>query len=300
VMRRQKSITNHGYLNRKMKRNDRLLKYWKDFSFKYKISVVNEKKLEEIFFLRISWLSGSLILFSLVVTIIVAVSSLIIATPIKNYLPGYLDVNARRDIVYNALRLDSLQQMSDQHERYLATVKMIVSGDLSPDSITSVDSLAQIDLSKLQASQAEQEFRSRYEEEELYNLNTLNKPKAADVVRFISPVNGLITKSYAKNERLGVTLQAETGLPVRAIADGTVVLAFEDLKKGSVIQVQHDNTWISTYSGVGKLVKTEGDRVSSGETIGLTEKTGAEKECQLYFQIWNKGKSVNPNEYITF
>lgn len=283
-----------------MKRNDRLLKYWKDFSFKYKISVLNEKKLEEIFYLRISWLSGTLILITFVVTIIVLVSTLIISTPIKNVLPGYLDVNARRDIVNNALRLDSLEQMSDLHDKYLSAVKMIVSGDLSPDSINSIDSIAQVDITKLHASQAEEEFRKQYEEEELYNLNTLNKPKSTQVLRFISPVNGIVSKSFAKNNRLGVTLQAEANMPVRSIADGTIILTLEDESQGNVIQVQHENGWISTYSGAGKLMKGEGDRVSSGETIALTGQTGDRKECYLYFQIWNKGKVVNPNEYITF
>ncbi|MGL5787420.1 MAG: murein hydrolase activator EnvC family protein [Bacteroidales bacterium] len=283
-----------------MKRNDRLHKYWKDFSFKYKISILNEKKLEEIFFIRISWLSGSLILITFVVTIIILVSTLIISTPIKNILPGYLDVNARQDIVSNALRLDSLEELSNLHDKYLSTVKMIVSGDLSPDSITSIDSIAQVDMGKLNPSQTELDFRSRYEEEELYNLHTLNKPKTASVMRFIAPVNGVVSKSFAQNNRLGITLITQTGMPVRTIADGTVVLAVEDELKGCFIQVQHDNNWLSTYSGLEKLTKTEGEKVQSGETIGLTGKTGAQKENQLYFQMWNKGKCINPNEYITF
>lgn len=283
-----------------MKRNDRLLKYWKDFSFKYKISILNEKKLEEIFYLRISLLSGLMMLFTLVVIIIILVSTLIVSTPIKNVLPGYLDVNARRDIVNNALRLDSLEQMSDLHDKYLSAVKMIVSGDLSPDSINSIDSIAQVDMNKLHASQAEEVFRKQYEEEELYNLNTLNKPKSTQILRFISPVNGIIAKSFSKNNRLGVTLQAEMSMPVRSIADGTVILALEDDRKGSLIQVQHENGWVSTYSKAGKLTKSEGERVGSGETIAFTGQIGVEKECYLYFQMWNKGKIVNPNEYITF
>lgn len=283
-----------------MKRNDRLLKYWKDFSFKYKISILNEKKLEEIFFIRISWLSGTLILVTFVVTIIALVSTLIISTPIKNVLPGYLDVNARQDIVTNALRLDSLEKLSDLHDKYLSTVKMIVSGDISPDSITSIDSIAQVDLSKLNASQTELDFRARYEEEELYNLHTLNKPKTTAVIRFISPVNGVMAKSFIQNDRLGVTLQTQSDMPVRSIADGTVVLVVEDEKQGCIIQIQHDNNWLSTYSGVQKLTRKEGDKVQSGETIGLTGKVGKQKESLLFFQIWNKGKCINPNEYITF
>lgn len=34
---------------------------------------------------------------------------IIIKTPIRNYLPGYLDVEVRKEIMQNALRADSLE-----------------------------------------------------------------------------------------------------------------------------------------------------------------------------------------------
>ncbi|MGL4807085.1 MAG: murein hydrolase activator EnvC family protein [Bacteroidales bacterium] len=282
-----------------MKRNERLYKYWKSLSFKYKLSILNEKKLEEVFYFRISWLSGLSTLIIALLMIIVFVSTLIISTPIKNYLPGYLDVNARKDIVNNALRLDSLEQISGLHDKYLDAVKKIVSGDLSTDSINTLDSLAQVDMNKLQPSQAELDFRAKYEQEEYYNLNTLNKPKAGNIVRFMSPVNGVVTKSYTK-EDLGIGLLVKKDLPVRAIADGTIVLIENTEMNGVTILLQHDNNWLSIYKGIVRSSQTTGSRITTGETIGITGDNIKGKEENLFFQLWNKGRAVNPIEYITF
>ncbi|MGL4781115.1 MAG: murein hydrolase activator EnvC family protein [Bacteroidales bacterium] len=282
-----------------MKRNERLYKYWKSLSFKYKLSILNEKKLEEVFYFRISWLSGLSTLIIALLMIIVFVSTLIISTPIKNYLPGYLDVNARKDIVNSALRLDSLEQISGLHDKYLDAVKKIVSGDLSTDSINSLDSLAQVDMNKLQPSQAELDFRAKYEEEEYYNLNTLNKPKTGNIVRFMSPVNGVVTKNYTK-EDLGIGLLVKKDLPVRAIADGTIILIENTDTEGLTILLQHDNNWLSTYKGIARSSQTTGSRVTTGETIGITGDNIKGKEENLFFQLWNKGRAVNPIEYITF
>lgn len=282
-----------------MKRNERLYKYWKNLSFKYKLSILNEKKLEEVFYFRISWLSGLSVLIIALLMIIIFVSTLIISTPIKNYLPGYLDVNARKDIVNNALRLDSLEQVSGLHDKYLDAVKKIVSGDLSTDSINSLDSLAQVDMNKLQPSQAELDFRAKYEEEEYYNLNTLNKPKTGNIVRFMSPVNGVITQNYTK-EDLGVGLLVKQDLPIRAIADGTIILIENTDTEGLTILLQHDNNWLSIYKGIARSSQTTGSRVTTGETIGITGDNIKGKEENLFFQLWNKGRAVNPTEYITF
>lgn len=282
-----------------MKRNERLYKYWKNLSFKYKLSILNEKKLEEVFYFRISWLSGVSTLIITLLLIIVFVSTLIISTPIKNYLPGYLDVNARKDIVNNALKLDSLEQISGLHDKYLDAVKKIVSGDLSTDSINSLDSLAQVDMNKLQPSQAELDFRAKYEEEEYYNLNTLNKPKTGNMIRFMSPVNGVITKNYTK-EDLGIGLLVKKDLPIRAITDGTIILIEQSKDTGITLLLQHDNNWLSMYKGVARTSLSTGSRVTTGETIGITGENIKGKEENLFFQLWNKGRVVNPIEYITF
>ena len=100
--------------------------FWNSIRFKYKLSFINEGTLEEVWSFRLSKLSAfvSLALFAF---FLVAVTALIIIkTPIRNYLPGYLDVEVRREIVDNALQADSLERMIDVHQLYLEEVGDVV------------------------------------------------------------------------------------------------------------------------------------------------------------------------------
>ncbi|MGL4411268.1 MAG: murein hydrolase activator EnvC family protein [Bacteroidales bacterium] len=283
-----------------MRRNDRLYKFWREFRFKYKLTILNERSLDELFAMRISWLSATVLLTITLLVMTLLVSSLILVTPITNLLPGYLDINARKDIVNNALKLDSLENISTLHDKYLETVKKIVSGDISSDSISTVDSLAVVDVSKLQPSAAELAFREKYEEEELYNLNAI-ATSSNGTIRFISPAKGPIISPFRKGGQLGVDLIVEESTPIVAVYDGVITLVIDQNKDGYLIQVQHTSDWISTYRSVAKPLRVEGDRVTAGEAIALAGKTGSdEKLSHLYFQLWNSGRAVNPEEYMTF
>lgn len=283
-----------------MRKSDKLYKFWREFRFKYKLSILNERSLDELFAIRISWLSATLILVTSFVVLTLLVSSLILVTPIRNLLPGYLDINTRRDIVGNALRLDSLENMSLLHDRYLDAVKKIVSGDLSTDSITTVDSLATVDVTKLQPSAAEIAFREKFEEEELYNLNALSTSTSGKL-RFLSPAKGPILSPFREYGQLGIDLLLQEGAPIMAANDGTVLLVIELGREGYLMQLQHHEDWISTYRYLAKPLRAEGDRVVAGEAIAIAGKTGrTDQISHLFFQLWNGGRAVNPEEYITF
>ncbi|MGL4994525.1 MAG: murein hydrolase activator EnvC family protein [Bacteroidales bacterium] len=283
-----------------MRRNDRIHKFWREFRFKYKLTILNERSLDELFAMRISWLSATVLISTTLLVMILLVSGLILVTPITNLLPGYLDINARKDIVNNALKLDSLENISTLHDKYLETVKKIVSGDISSDSISSVDSLAVVDVSKLQPSAAELAFREKYEEEELYNLNAI-ATTSNGTIRFISPAKGPITNAFKQSGQLGVDLVVEESTPIVAVYDGVVTLVLDLNKDGYLMQVQHTSDWLSTYRSVAKPLKIEGDRVTAGDAIALAGKTGSKEQIShLFFQLWNSGRAVNPEDYMTF
>ena len=69
-------------------------KFWRNFKFKYKLTITNENTLEEVVGIHVSKLNGvSVLLFA--VTVIFLIAATIIAfTPLRNYLPGYVLVLA--------------------------------------------------------------------------------------------------------------------------------------------------------------------------------------------------------------
>ena len=279
--------------------------FWHRIRFKYKLSFINEGTLEEVWSFRLSKLSAFVTLALFACFLIAVTALIIITTPIRNYLPGYLDVEVRKEIVENALRADSLERMVAIHELYLSNVAGILSGTLPLDSIRQIDSLATNDENyEIPRSPSEEAFVKEFAEEEKYNLTVLSDPEKVptDGVFFYKPVNGTVSAHYeAAIRHYGVDLVAKERESVLATLDGTVVYAGFDSNQGNVIQLQHKNGFISVYKHNALLLKEVGDIVQAGEAIALVGNTGKlSTGPHLHFELWYKGNPVNPEEYIAF
>lgn len=288
----------------KRQRNRSKKSFWHRIRFKYKLSFFNETTLEEVWSFRLSQLSA-FVTFGLFAFFLVAVTSyIIIKTPIRNYLPGYLDVEIRKDIVQNALRADSLERMLAIQALYLDNVVGILSGTLVIDSIQAIDSLAQADVNfEIPRSDAEKAFLKALEEEEKYNLTVLNPTAVlADGVFFYKPVSGIISSNYqADIKHYGIDIAAKPKESVMATLDGTVVFTGFDPNFGNVIQIQHKNGFLSIYKHNEMILKQPGDHVVAGEAIALVGNTGKlSTGPHLHFELWYRGVPVNPEEYIVF
>lgn len=288
---------------RKQKKTN-IRSFWRRIRFKYKLSFFNENTLEEVWSFRLSQLSAFVTLALFAFLLIAFTSLIIIKTPIRNYLPGYLDVEVRKEIMQNALRADSLERMIQIHALYLDNVTGILTGTMSLDSIREIDSLARVNPDyEIPRSQKEMEFVKDFEEAEKYNLAVLDpNPVPTDGVFFYKPVNGVVSSHYDANVRhYGVDLVAAPKESVLATLDGTVVFSGFDPNFGNVIQVQHKNGFLSIYKHNELLLKEVGDRVVAGEAIALVGNTGKlSTGPHLHFELWYKGGPVNPKEYIAF
>lgn len=278
--------------------------FWHRIRFKYKLSFINEGTLEEVWSFRLSQLSAFVTLAVFAFFLVSVTAFIIIKTPIRNYLPGYLDVEIRKEIMQNALRADSLERMMEIQSLYLDNVAGILSGTLSLDSIRQIDSLAQVQADyNIPRGPAEESFVKSFEEEEKYNLTVLDpNPVPTDGVFFYKPVNGVISAHYeADNRHFGVDLVAAPKESVLATLDGTVVFTGFDPNYGNVIQIQHKNGFLSIYKHNELLLKEAGDHVVAGEAIALVGNTGElSTGPHLHFELWYKGNPVNPEEYIAF
>lgn len=278
--------------------------FWHRIRFKYKLSFFNEGTLEEVWSFRLSQLSAFVTLAVFAFFLIAFTAFIIIKTPIRNYLPGYLDVEIRKEIMHNALRADSLEKMIAIQSLYLENVAGILSGTMPLDSIRQIDSLAQSNADyNIPRSKEEDKYVKDFEDEEKYNLTVLNPTSVAtDGVFFYKPVNGVISSHYEADMRhFGVDLVASPKESVLSTLDGTVVFTGFDPNYGNVIQVQHKNGFLSIYKHNELLLKQAGDHVVAGEAIALVGNTGKlSTGPHLHFELWYKGNPVNPEEYIAF
>jgi lipoprotein NlpD len=278
--------------------------FWHRIRFKYKLSFFNEGTLEEVWSFRMSQLSAFAVLFAFALLLIAFTAFIIIKTPIRNYLPGYLDVELRKEIMMNALRADSLEMLISIQSHYLDNVTSILTGTMPLDSIHDIDSLAVINANyEISRSNAEKEFVKNFEEEEKYNLTSLNPHQTpSNAIFFYKPVSGVISSHYDADIRhYGVDLVAAPKESVLATLEGTVTFTGYDPQYGNVIQIQHKNGFISIYKHNELLLKRMGDQVMAGEAIALLGNTGnLSTGPHLHFELWYKGIPVNPEEYIPF
>ena len=279
------------------------VEFWKKMRFKYKLSFLNENTLEEVFTFRLSRLSGVLSLITFMVFLIMLTSVVIIKTPIRNYLPGYLDSEIRQAMIDNALITNSLQQELDVQSRYLNNVNAILRGDIVVDNVREIDSITDNENIILEKSKLTEEFIRNYEEEEKYNLNVMyNSPIRPDNVFFYKPVKGIISSGFDYRERhYGIDIAAVPKESVLAVMKGTVIYAGFDANTGYVINIQHSNGFVSVYKHNALLLKKAGDEVDGGEVIALVGNTGnLSTGNHLHFELWYKGKAIDPCEYINF
>ena len=287
-----------------MQTGNKIKSVWKKLRFSYKLTIFNEHTLEQVLMFRISRLTVILSMLIAVLIIGALTIYLITRTPLRRTLPGYVSPEMRSQIVDNALAVDSLTRIVNINKAYLDNLANIFSGNIPLDSIDinseqtlqtySIDSL-------LPASNATNSFLRKYAEEGKYTLDVFNQ-NVADNLIFYPPVKGRVTQTYNPQRRIfGIRITPPRQSPVAAVLDGTVIATYFTAEEGYVIEVQHNNNYISIYRCNDRLLKSVGQKVSEGENIAISGNLIEGKICPyVEFQLWHQGVPLNPSEYIHF
>ena len=288
-----------------MRKKIRRRAFWHNIKFKYRLTIVNENTLEEVAGLHVSKLNGLSVLLCACTVIFLTAAVIIAFTPLRNYLPGYINSDVRRQIVENALRADSLQQALDRQNRYMMTVRDILSGRGKTDTVASLDSLTDARAEQLmERSREEEEFRRRYEEEERYNLTAVTGAHDAAGMVFFRPLRAAVAVPFnPADKHFGVDLAAGPREGVMAALDGTVVLAAYIAGEGRVVMIQHAQNFLTVYRHCGGLMCASGDQVKGGDVIALTQdRKDADGGSHpfFHFELWHGGVPVDPARYVVF
>jgi hypothetical protein len=286
------------------KKTNRLKPFIQKMRFKYRVSILNENTLEESWHVRLSRFSVFMFVSTFIVLTFIILTILIFTTPISRYLPGYGETGNRSNIIQESMRADSLVQQVDLQEGYLDIIKGIITGKMDPDSIASLDSIALKQRAKIlmEKSKKEADFVDKFEKEEKYNLASIDIKPTENSYVFFRPSKGVISSSYnLAEQQFGIYLITSPNESVVSVLDGTVVYAAFTFDFGWVIQVQHENNYLSIYKNNTRLLKEVGDVVKAGESIAITgDASGKKTGSQFYFELWKQGKSIDPEEVIIF
>lgn len=287
-----------------MAKNDKKKSNWRD---KYRFSVVNDTTFEEVWRVRLTQYNAFLLITAIVLAIIGATASLIAFTNLREVIPGYPDVTMRRNILMNAIRLDSLERELGLRDKYFANLNAIISGKEPAGLYSAQDTTGYYNEITFRKIPEDSALRARVENEERYNL-TLGSALAEPVtslagLHFFPPVKGLISGKYdPRTKHFGTDIVTKPRSPVSAALDGTVIFTGWTMETGYVIEVQHTNNIVSVYKHNANLLKETGDLVRAGEPISIVGGSGElyTSGPHLHFEIWYKGSPLDPEKHILF
>ena len=104
--------------------------------------------------------------------------------------------------------------------------------------------------------------------------------------------------TYIQNS--GLDYKAEETFEIVSVLNGTVTKVTEDDLLGKIIEIKHDNDYITVYQSLSEVSVKKGDVVTQGQAIGKSGMNEIDKDLgnHLHFEMYLKGMVVNPEEYI--
>jgi murein DD-endopeptidase MepM/ murein hydrolase activator NlpD len=121
---------------------------------------------------------------------------------------------------------------------------------------------------------------------------------------FIRPVDGVTTSPFglkrfyngeARRPHTGLDYVGDTGTPIKAPADGKVILSGEFFFNGNAIFLDHGQGLISVYIHMNKRLVQQGQKIKQGDVIGTIGQTGRATGPHLHWGIYLNQTVVNPN-----
>jgi lipoprotein NlpD len=110
------------------------------------------------------------------------------------------------------------------------------------------------------------------------------------------PANGRVAAAFGSQEGIGtgIALAGADGQPILAAADGRVVYVGTGLAGyGQLAIVKHNDTYLSAYGHIERVVVGQGDTVARGERIASMG-LGPRRQARLHFEIRRNGVPVDP------
>ncbi len=104
--------------------------------------------------------------------------------------------------------------------------------------------------------------------------------------------------SYIQNS--GVDYILNETFEVVSVLDGTVTNVKQDDILGTIVEIKHDNNYVTTYQSLSEVSVKKDDTVTQGQVIGKSGTNKLDKDMgnHLHFEVYVNGQVVDPNLYL--
>ena len=278
-------------------------------SNRYLLILRNEENFAER--TTISFTYAKLIVFLVSIFFLLLLISLYLVTTIFSAWldPRHAEVEANRQLIELSLSVDSLAAEVSRKEDFIQTFKRLANGEVAHDTLSELQAsgaknksaVAELDSETLPA--VDSLLRSEFEGSLLYDKTMSNNSSELQEIFFYSPISGGIVSAPfdGKISHYGADIVSKQNEPVKAVADGTVLLSSWTQKEGYVLAIQHRANLVSVYKHNSALLKKTGEFVRAGEVVSIIGNSGElTTGPHLHFELWYNGNPMNPEEFVSF
>jgi murein DD-endopeptidase MepM/ murein hydrolase activator NlpD len=92
----------------------------------------------------------------------------------------------------------------------------------------------------------------------------------------------------------GVDFNAGHGQTIMAAGGGTVSFAGWHGGHGKYVMIRHNKDLATAYAHMSRIDVRPGQRIGQGQRIGAVGSTGLSTGPHLHYEVWLRGKAVNP------
>ena len=272
---------------------------------RYLLIIRNEENFAEKRFLGFTY--AKFFLISFIVFIVFMVMSLFLTQTILEqwFDPRHAHTQNKKQLVQLTMELDSLSEEVRKKDQFISLFRGFLTGDTdsaSVDSFRQGANMARNFSIDLSTTSIDSQFRQEFEIGEQVDQISLSRSSELLEIFFFSPITGLISRKYnLREDHFGVDVVSKKNEPVMSVASGTVILSSWTQDSGYVIAIQHSSDLISIYKHNAELLKKTGNFVNGGEVIAIIGNTGELTDGpHLHFELWYKGNTVDPEDFVTF
>ena len=234
-----------------------------------------------------------------------ALSFVMLRTVLSSLNPSHTQKQTTRQVIALNHQLDSLEATLLRQNAYMDNIRRVLTGQVDSAQAqafnTATDQNGAAPTNDL--APTDSAFRAEFEEsgEADFYFRRASQEELIDIY-FFKPVEGVVSRGYDPSiAHYGTDVVAKKNEPIKATADGTVILSSWTQDSGYVIGIQHKNQIISFYKHNAVLLKEVGDVVQAGDIIAIIGNSGELTDGpHLHFELWYDGKPLDPQEFILY
>jgi murein DD-endopeptidase MepM/ murein hydrolase activator NlpD len=97
---------------------------------------------------------------------------------------------------------------------------------------------------------------------------------------------------------MGLDINASTGTPVHATADGVVIHAEREPAYGNIVVIDHGHGYKTIYAHLSRFNIARGQKVKRGDIIGFLGNTGRSTGPHLHYEVLRYNQNLDPLDFM--